>query len=218
MEESAVRFSVPPIRIKICSKNIHKMYEASYVSPDISWSSGNYLDRRFSVDGKECTGSGGNRFLGSKHISTSRFSNQRKEILSLTDSINHVLGLRHTVQMTVSLPQERVQQILKEIQNLLLRVQPKIRSVARHTASCCSLSCSFPRPPILSLFGKRQNEGLVSSSNIPRENNNIFRINNRIKMVDSKFRNSQWETSTISRSDHNYNNRCFQERLGGGGT
>lgn len=91
LKESEVRVSRPSFRTKIWSKNIH---EASNVSSEVSSPSGNYLHRRFSVDGKQCTDSGGNRFIGSEHISTSRFSNQREEILPSTDSINQVLRLR----------------------------------------------------------------------------------------------------------------------------
>lgn len=65
LKESDVRVSRPSFRTRICSKNIHKMHEASYVSSEVSWSSGNYLHRRFSVDGKQCTDSGGNQFIGS---------------------------------------------------------------------------------------------------------------------------------------------------------
>lgn len=113
--------------------------------------------------------------------------------------------------MTVSLPQEKVQQILKEIQNLL-QVQSKIRYVARHRLSCFNLSCSLPRPPPLSLFGKRQDRVFVSCPILPRENENISRIANRASMVASELGSTQWKTHTFSRSDHNYNNRCFKKK------
>lgn len=35
-------------------------------------------------------------------------------------------------------------------------------------------------------------------------------------MVASKLGSTQWKTHTFSRSDHDYNNRCFQKRMGGG--
>lgn len=60
-----------------------------------------------------------------------------------------------TVQMTVSLPQEKVYQIFKEIQNIL-QVQPKLLSVIHviHVGLVASAVYQCP------LFGKRQNEAL----------------------------------------------------------
>lgn len=56
--------------------------------------------------------------------------NEKKSSLQPTQLIMFLGYVIDTVQMTVSLPREKVQQILKEIQNLLLQIQPKIRSVA----------------------------------------------------------------------------------------
>lgn len=56
--------------------------------------------------------------------------NEKKSSLQPTQLITFLGYVIDTVQMTVSLPREKVQQILKEIQNLLLQIQPKIRSVA----------------------------------------------------------------------------------------
>lgn len=89
--------------------------------------------------------------------------------------------------MTVSLPQEKVQQI----QNLPLQVQPKICSVAHVIGLLVAAFLQFTKPPSLSLFGKTQNKGIASGSIIPRGNDIIFRINDGIKKMDSKFKNSQ---------------------------
>lgn len=56
--------------------------------------------------------------------------NEEKSSLLPTQSLTFLGYVIDTVKMTVSLPQEKVQQILKEIQNLLLQAHPKIRSVA----------------------------------------------------------------------------------------
>lgn len=52
--------------------------------------------------------------------------NEEKSSLLPTQSVTFLGYVMDTVKMTVSLPQEKVQQILKEIQNLLLQAHPKI--------------------------------------------------------------------------------------------
>lgn len=183
MKESEVRVSRPSFQTKICSKNIHKMHEASCVSSEVSSPSGNYLHRRFSVDGKQCTASGGNRFIGSVHISTSRFSNQREEILPSTDSINHVLGLRDRYSTDDSFFTTR-ESLYNFQRNSKLTSSSTTQTFFCTTCHTCRSCCSYCLP--MSFVWKETKRSLASSSNI-RENDNIFRTNYGIKMVDSKY-------------------------------
>lgn len=159
------------------------MHEASCVSSEVSSPSGNYLHRRFSVDGKRCTASGGNRFIGSVHISTSRFSNQREEILPSTDSINHVLGLRDRYSTDDSFFTTR-ESLYNFQRNSKLTSSSTTQTFFCTTCHTCRSCCSYCLP--MSFVWKETKRSLASSSNI-RENDNIFRTNYGIKMVDSKY-------------------------------
>lgn len=210
-KEPEVRVSRPSFRTNICSKNIHKMHEASYVSSEVSSPSGNYLHRRFSVDGKQCTDSGGNRFIGSEHILTSRFSNQRDEILPSNDSINHVLGLRdrYSTDDSFFTTRESLSNFQRNSKFTSSGTTQTSFCTTCHTCrSCCS--CCLP----MSFVWKETKRSIASSSNILRENDNIFRTNYGIKMVDSKYAISQLEACIVSRSGYDYNNICFKNRLG----
>ena len=95
LEKSKVRVPVPTFRSKICTTDFHKMYKTNYVCPEVSWSSGDHLHRRFSLDGKECPVSGGDRFFSSEYVSTSRVSDQRGEIFASSNSVTYLSWLCH---------------------------------------------------------------------------------------------------------------------------
>lgn len=192
------------------------MHEASYVSSEVSSPSGNYLHRRFSVDGKQCTDSGGNRFIGSEHILTSRFSNQREEILPSTDSINHVLGLRERYSTDDSFftTRESLSNFQRNSKFTSSSTTQTSFCTTCHTCrSCCS--CCLP----MSLVWKETKRSIASSSNILREKwhylQNIFRTNYGIKTVDSKYTISQLEPCIVSRSGYDYNH-IYTSKIGWG--
>lgn len=109
--------------------------------------------------------------------------NEKKSSLQLTQLITFLGYVIDTVQMKVSLPQEKVYQIFREIRNLLLQVQPKLLSVP-HVIHVGLVAAAVYQCP---LFGKRQNEALPQVQTVLKENDNIFRNNYGIKMVDSKY-------------------------------
>lgn len=85
--------------------------------------------------------------------------NEKKSSLQLTQLITFLGYVIDTVQMTVSLPQEKVYLIFREIRNLLLQVQPKLLSVP-HVIHVGLVAASVYQCP---LFGKRQNEAFYQA-------------------------------------------------------
>lgn len=86
--------------------------------------------------------------------------NEEKSSLLPTQSLTFLGYVIDTVKMTVSLPQEKGQQILKEIQNLLLQAHPKIRSVAHVIGFLSRLFVQSTKAPAIIVVWKETRQRL----------------------------------------------------------
>ena len=117
--------------------------------------------------------------------------NEEKSSLLPTQSLTFLGYVIDTVKMAVSLPQENITDSQRNSESSPTSTSENSICSSCHRPSCLKFSCSLPRTPPLSLFGKRQDRGFVSCPVISRENKDFFGIKNGATVVDSKSRDRQ---------------------------
>lgn len=108
---------------------------------------------------------------------------QTNEKKSSTYSINHVLGLRdrYSTDDSFFTTRESLSNFQRNSKYTSSTTQTSFCYTCHTCRSCCI--CCLP----VSFVWKETKRSLATISNILRENDNIFRTNYGIKMVDSKY-------------------------------